>query len=199
MFISLGRELLHILSEPCRSLAFSWKIIIQNWLKEINAIINWRPQKLFNKNTNKNSKSERSLKPYIIITYLIIGFLLIYINSKQIDSLKEFGNGLRHIREKSLVLTSFNLQYKALFSRPDLRLIPSCEIGFATKTISTEYKKFFNEGILSQILRKTGAKYFLDNKKNYINPKEGRFLKLLNETNSFKVWKVLDLPEKAAD
>jgi hypothetical protein len=196
MFVSFGKELVHILSGPCQSLASAWKTIIQNWLKEINTIINWRSQKLVPKNSSTNLKSEKSLKPYIIITYLIIVFLLIYINSRQIDALKEFGNGLRHIREKSLVLTSFNLQYKTLFLRPDLRLIPSCEIGFATKTILREYKKFYNEGILQPILQKTGARYFLHDKNNYIHPNEGRILTLLNETNSFNIWKVLDQPQK---
>jgi hypothetical protein len=199
MFVSFGREILHILLEPYQKFTFSWRGIFQAWLIKLKTLMKWRSKETDEIKSNTEPKQGRSLKPHIIFSYLIIGFLLIYINSRQIDSLKEMRDGLRPIHEKSLVLSSFNLQYKTLFLRPDLRLIPSCEIGFATKTISREYKKFLNEGILGPILRKTGTKYFLDNKNTYISPKEGPFLTLLNETNSFKIWKVLDPAKKIGD
>jgi hypothetical protein len=199
MYVSFGREIFHILLEPYQKFTSSWKGIFQAWLIKLKTLIKWRVEKSDKLITNTDPKPGRSLKPYIIFTYLIIVLLLVYINYRHIGSLKEMRDGLRPIHDKSLVLSSFNLQYKTLFLRPDLRLIPSCEIGFATKTISREYIKFINKGILSPILRKTGSEYFLDDKNTYINPKEAPFLTLLNETNSFKVWKVLDPANKISD
>jgi hypothetical protein len=199
IFISFGKELLHILLAPYQDVVFSWKITFQEWHKKIVTTINWRRQKFSNKSTSTNSKSGKSLKPLIIIIYLFICFLLILINYKQLDSNEKFREGLLPIHEKSLVLTSFNLQYKTLFSRPDLRLIPSCEIGFTRDVISKEYISFLNDGILSKIFQKTGAEYYLDNKNTYIDPKESRFLTLLSETNSFKIWKVSDPAKKKGD
>jgi len=199
MFVSFGKEILHIFLEPYKKFTSLWKEIFQAWLIKIKTLMRWKHKKTDEIKSNTEPQQGRSLRPYIIFTYLIIVFLLVYINYRHIGSLEEMRDGLRPIHNKSLVLSSFNLQYKTLFLRPDLRLIPSCEIGFATKTISKEYIKFINEGILGPILRKTGSKYFLDDKNTYINPEEVSFLTLLNETSSFKIWKVLDLPEKAAD
>jgi hypothetical protein len=150
------------------------------------------PKKTAETRSNIKPRPDRSLKPYIIVTYLIICLLMIYINSRQIDSLKVFRVGLRPIPEKSLVLTNFNLQYKILFLRPDLRLIPSCEIGFTREDISKEYINFLNEGTLSQISKKTGATYFLEQKDTYVNPMDGKFLKLLKTNGTLKLWKILD-------
>jgi hypothetical protein len=113
---------------------------------------------------------------------------LIYINSKQIDSFTEFGYGLRPVNEESLVLASFNLQYRILYLRPDLRVIPSCEMGFAKKNILQEYLDFLNRGSFSSLSRKTGAKYLLESNDVIINPLDGKFLKLLKKNGRFKVW-----------
>jgi hypothetical protein len=199
MFVSFGREILHILLKPYQKFTYLWKGIFQAWVIKLKILMKWRVKKSDKLISNTDPKPGRSLKPYIIVTYLIIFFLLVYINSRQIGSLQEMRDGLRPIHDKSLVLSSFNLQYKTLFLRPDLRIIPSCEIGFATKTISREYIEFINEGIPGPILRKTGSEYFLDDKSTYISPKEGPFLTLLNETNSFKIWKVLDPVNKTSD
>ena len=112
------------------------------------------------------------------------------VNFKQIDSLKKFLDILKPIPKGSLVLTDFNLQYKIIFLRPDLRLIPSCELGFTRDSISKEYINFLNEGILSQISKKTGAKYFIESKDIYLNPQDGRFLKLLKKNRRFTVWSI---------
>ena len=94
------------------------------------------------------------------------------------------------IPEKSLVLTNFNLQYKILFLRPDLRLIPSCEVGFTRDAISEEYIDFLNEGMLRQISQKTGAKYLLKNKAMDINPEDGKFLQLLKTNGALKLYRI---------
>ena len=80
------------------------------------------------------------------------------------------------IPEGSLILTSFNLQYQTLYTRPDLRIIPSCEMGFSKEKISKEYVQFFNSGFITPLSHKVGVEYFLENKDIYINPKQGSSL-----------------------
>ena len=190
LFISFGREIFYIISEPYQKFTSSFNTIIQALLKKIKTLINWRCEKSSTLRFDTKLKTGKSLKPYIFVTYLIICFLLIYINFKQIDSLKKFLDILKPIPKGSLVLTDLNLQYKIIFLRPDLRLIPSCELGFTRDSISKEYINFLNEGILSQISKKTGAKYFIESKDIYLNPQDGRFLKLLKKNRRFTVWSI---------
>jgi hypothetical protein len=191
LFISFGSEIVHVFLEPYQKLISSWKTVIKAWLKNVKTSIKWITKEAGKTRPETNPKPGRSLKPYIVVTYLIICSLLFHINSGQIGSLKDFRDELSPIPEKSLVLTNFNLQYKILFLRPDLRLIPSCELGFTRDAISKEYISFLNEGMLSQISQKTGAKYLIESKDIYINPREGKFLKLLKTDDTLKLWRIL--------
>jgi hypothetical protein len=199
LFISYGSEIVHVLLEPYQKLISSWKTLTKAWLKNIKTSINWIPKEAAKKRSKTNPKPIKSLKPYITVTYLIICSILFYINSGQIDSLKNFRDQLSPIPEKSLVLTNFNLQYRILFLRPDLRLIPSCEMGFTKDDISKEYIDFLNEGMLSQISQKTGAKYLIESKDIYINPRDGKFLKPLKTNGPLKLWKILIPPNEKMD
>ena len=199
LFISFGSELVHFFIAPYQKLISSWKNVIKAWLKNIKTSIKWIPKKAAKTNSEKNPKSGRSLKPYIIVTYLILCSLLFYVNFEQVDSLRKFRDELNPIPEKSLVLTNFNLQYKILFLRPDLRLIPSCEIGFTRDVISKEYIDFLNEGMLSPISQKTGAKFFIESKNVYVNPQEGKFLKLLKTNDTLKLWRIIIPSNKKID
>ena len=51
---------------------------------------------------------------------------------------------------------------------------------------------YFNEGLLVPISKKTGANFFLESSDIYVNPQDGRYLKLLGKNSSFKVWKIVD-------
>ena len=148
---------------------------------------------------SSKTKASRTtnLKPYIAIIYIIILVLFIHRNCEKYSSLKEFDSSLSAIPSRSMILTDFGLQYKTLYARPDLHLIPSCELGFPTKNIRKEYIEFINEGDVLPLARKTKARFFLENKKMYINPLEGKFLKLLKESNDLKVWRIL-IAEKYA-
>ena len=190
MFVSFGRELVHILLNPYRKFTCSWGAIFQAWQTKLKTLIKWKTKESDKLISNTEPNPGRSLKPYIIVTYLIIGLLLVHINYRQVDSLKDIRDELRPIPEKSLVLTNFNLQYKILFLRPDLRLIPSCEIGFTRDIISKEYIGFLNEGRISQISKKTGAKYFIENMDLYVNPMDGKFLELIKTNGALKLWRI---------
>jgi hypothetical protein len=192
LFVNYSKEMCNILLEPYKKFTVAWKDIIADWLNHIKASTKWRFGKSGNMRFHPKSKPDRSLKPYIVVTYFIVGVLLIYINSKQIDSFTEFGYGLRPVNEESLVLASFNLQYRILYLRPDLRVIPSCEMGFAKKNILQEYLDFLNRGSFSPLSRKTGAKYLLESNDVILNPHDGKFLKLLKKNGRFKVWGILN-------
>jgi hypothetical protein len=192
LFISFAKELSQILLEPFQNFVSSWAAIIENRFNKIKSRIRPRPIKNSNKKGRKAAKPDISLKPYIAAVYLLIFVILIHLNFKQVASFRNFQNGLMPIAEGSLVLASFGLQYKTLYLRPDLRLIPSCEMGFAGKGITKEYVNFFNAGLIRPLSRKTNAKYFLESQRMYVNPEDGRFLNLLGKNNNFNLWKILD-------
>lgn len=192
LFVSFGKEILHILIEPYKKLLSSWTQIIQSGFDRIKSMARRRPAKPVNIKEVKRVKCSVCLKPFIAVLYILLFVLLININIKQLASLKDFRDLLLPVPEGSLVLVDFNLQYKTLYLRPDLHIIPSCEAGFPEADISKDYINFFNEGILTPLAQKTGVKYFLESKLKYINPQEGRFLKLLNKNNELTLWQILD-------
>jgi hypothetical protein len=192
LFVSFGKELIQIIDGPYRKLTSSWKTIVEGSFDNIKSSLRVKPVKDNHAKSSEMEGTGRSLKPYIAVLYLLIFAILIHVNIRQVGSLKEFSDGLMPVPDGSLVLASFNMQYKTLYLRPDLRVIPSCEIGFTKTSVSKEYMSFFNEGLLAPISKKTGANFFLESSDIYVNPQDGRFLKLLKKNSSFKVWKILD-------
>ena len=180
LFVSFGKEILHILTEPFQKLTSSWKTIIQRGLDNIKSAA--RP---------KYAKADRSLKPYIVIACLFIFAMLIQANCKQVSSLKKFQDALSPVPEGSLILTEFNLQYKILYLRPDLHVIPSCEQGFSRESIKKEYLEFMNKGEILSLAGKTKAEFLVEHKGKYINPQNGAFLKLVKKSDNLNVWKIL--------
>ena len=139
--------------------------------------------------TNKR-KTNINLKPYIAAAYTIVLAFFIHQNYEDFSSLKTFQTDLSVIPTGALVLTDFNLQYKTLYLRPDLHIIPSCEMGFPGEGTKKEYIDFHNEGDVMSLARKTGAKFFLEYKHMYINPQDGKFLELVKKSDELRVWKV---------
>ena len=76
------------------------------------------------------SAEGRSIKPLIIVFYLMLSVMIFWINRDYYKKFKEFAQVLEPVPQGSIILLPFNQQYKTLFLRPDLHLIPSCEIGF---------------------------------------------------------------------
>jgi len=63
-------------------------------------------------------------------------------------------------------------------------------MGFPRNDLSKEYIDFLNRGIISPISHKTGAKYLLNNKNYYIDPGEGKKLKLIKKCDYFNLWEI---------
>jgi len=194
LFVNNANDIFNILIEPYRKLVFSWKTIAVSKLDRLKSQIKPKIARIQKTNAPKKVKSEVNLKPYIVASYAILLILAIQFNLRQITVLREFREILTPIPKGSQVLTSFNLQYQTLYLRPDLRVIPSCEMGFTKKSVAEEYTQYFNEGFVSPLAKKTGSKYFLEGKDHFIDPREGCYLKLSKKSGDFKLWNILTQP-----
>ena len=87
-----------------------------------------------------------NLRPAIAVISLVLVAVLAGVASKRHRDDAGLARALEAIPKGSLVLTEFNLQYRLLFVRPDLQLVPSCELGFPSVTILADYRRFFDEG-----------------------------------------------------
>lgn len=189
-FVAYGNEIFNILVEPYRRIASFWEKTVPKRFSELKLAINLKLATNRRIYSSRKSNARLNLKVYIFVSYVLLFFLSIYINTNQFAAIKKYKDFLKPIPENSLILTSFNLQYKTLFVRPDLRLIPSCEIGFAKENISREYSKFFNTGIIIPLSIKSGAKFFIENKDFYIDPYQGKNLKLRKRDGNLKLWEI---------
>lgn len=192
LFISFGRELLTVLMEPYQKFTTYLKLSFVFWKNTLTS--NLQKLKLLRTRIEKKRR-HLNLKPYILICYILAFVPVIQKNYKTFSSFKEFQSDLSVIPTGSTVLSYFNLQYKILFARPDLRIIPSCEMGFPTDSIRKEYVEFMNAGEVLPLARKTGAQFFLEYHHSYVNPEHGVFLRLVKKGRGFKIWKISNSSE----
>jgi len=178
LFVSFGREMLKVLIEPYRKLVSYWANAFSRAL-----------QKLKLSKMIKNSGSA-NIKPYLAIGYVFVFALLMHQGYEDFTIFKKFRDDLSIIPTGSLVLSDFSLQYKILYLRPDLCVIPSCEMGFPARGIKKEYIEFMNKGKVAALARKTGAEFFLENRHMYVDPEDGKFLRPMKKSDKLRVWKV---------
>jgi len=190
LFLGFIKELIILFGTPSRKLIEAWKKIFEQWLSEIILFLKSKSPKSNFLKISSGSKPAINLKPCIAVAFFALFSLLFYGSYRQFHSLKDFADGLNPIPNHSLVLSGFDLQYKTILVRPDLKLIPSCEMGFPRNDLSKEYIDFLNRGIISPISHKTGAKYLLNNKNYYIDPGEGKKLKLIKKCDYFNLWEI---------
>lgn len=191
VFVCFAKDILRVLLEPYRksiTLGRSTMLYYFGWIQSFS-----RPgaEGAGSGEGTDEARSEISLKPYLAAGYLFIFAIFIFFNIKEIRSLRSFRQGLAAVPQNALVLSSFNLQYKTLFVRPDLRIVPSCEAGFAAQFIAKEYADFINRGLVSRLSKKAGIRYYLDDRNYYIDPREGKYLKFSTENGYFTVWEIV--------
>jgi hypothetical protein len=190
LFLAFIKDLITLSEAPSRKLIEAWKNIFKQWLSEIILFFKSKIPKLNFSKISFVSRPAINLKLPIAVAFFALFALLFYGSYRQFRSIKDFADGLNPIPSHSLVLSGFNLQYKTILIRPDLKLIPSCEMGFPRNDLSKEYIDFLNLGIISPITHKTGAKYLLDNKNDYVDPGEGKKLKLIKKCDYFNLWEI---------
>jgi hypothetical protein len=190
LFVQYGTEYLCLLLEPYNKLVQSWKKIFNANLMKANSILKFGFFRSLANKSDSEREGKTSLKPYIILVYLALFSVSIATMLNEISSFKRFQDVLSSVPNKELVLTDFNSQYRILFVRPDLRVVPSCELGFPSRMIYEEYLAYFNEGRIGPLSRKTGAEFFLESKSMYLHPRDAGLLKLVSESRTFMLWKI---------
>ena len=111
-----------------------------------------------------------NLRPAIAVTSLLLVALLAGVASERHRDDAGLAKVLETIPKGSLVLTTFNLQYRLLFVRPDLRLVPSCEMGFPTETILADYRRYLDKGDPCGLAQRIGAEWFVGPELMPFNP-----------------------------
>lgn len=208
LFIGFGDGIYNLIEGPFSRLLLSWRNIYEDNLKKATLF--------FNSITSRSSYIRRFLKdfrrkeptrgeitdthevqvktigvkPFIIAAYIMLAVVIFHLNRGYYGEFEEFAGVLEPIPQEATVLLPFNQQYKTLFSRSDLRVVPSCEIGFPKDEIFKEYDQFLNRGILLPLAKKVGAKFFLESGDIYVNPEQGMSLKLIKEKGKLKLWMI---------
>jgi hypothetical protein len=183
-FVAFGAELLRVLHGPSLAVASAWRSLFRCAGDTTGAA--------HTTETGGTGMRRIALTLCVATGYLLLCTLVIYVNVRKHAFFHEYEKDLAPVPRNALALTTFNPQYTILFLRPDLRLIPSCEIGFHDPSISQEYTDLFNKGRPVALARKTGAQYFLEARNLYVDPRDGSALRLLSENKRLRVWQILD-------
>jgi hypothetical protein len=185
--VSFGREMLTILLEPYRKLTSYSR----------NTLFGTPPRLKPSSAEADEKRRNTNLKPYLIVLYALVFVLVVQLNHKKFSSLQKFQAALSVIPTGSLVLSDYSLQFRTLFLRPDLRIIPSCELGGPTDSISKEYLSFLNKREALPLARKTDARFLLvqAQKGVYADAEDGEFMRLLIRSQDLAIWKFLDSAE----
>ena len=188
VFIAFGKDALEMLVGPYRKILSYWESVLKSGFQKAALMAGKRSGELGTTGGVSKHEGRSGIIWYITALYLLLTGMMVYGNFEKLSDLKEFRKGLSEIPAGARILTDFNLQYKALYARPDLSVIPSCELGSPTEGIAGAYIDFFNKGLLLPLARKTGADYLLEGGKKYINPIEGKHLSLVWAGEDVSLW-----------
>ncbi|MGD8860490.1 MAG: hypothetical protein PVI30_10810 [Myxococcales bacterium] len=136
------------------------------------------------------ARPPRGFRAALSLGYLVLALLLIGRLAAQHDRLSAQLGRLRPIPGGSRVLTAFNRQYEILYARPDLSIVPSCEIGFPADSIREAYVGYINQGRVCTLARRVGAAYYVDGRSLYLDPADTDCLELISEDDHQRVWRV---------
>jgi hypothetical protein len=101
---------------------------------------------------------------------------------------------LEPVPRASLVLTEFNLQYRILFARPDLALVPSSELGFPHPSIRDAYIAYVKQGRVCALADRIGARFLVDAPSHRLDPSDRACLAPVREDSELRVWRVVLAP-----
>jgi len=193
-FMTYSKSFISIVNPKLSSIIVYWKTFLGEVRNEVFAKLPQRILIRIKRIENSGRRSKISLKPIILILFGVLFAFVIKSNFDQLGIINETEKLLSDIPQNSTILSSFNQQYKILFVRPDLKIIPSSEIGMPSHAISDEYIAFFKLGQFKNLASKTSASYLIEAKEDYLDPREGRFLEFVGNNNKITIWKILDSP-----
>jgi hypothetical protein len=193
-FVCYAREISILLKKPLQDLVSDWRNLIYNAvIVRLRTITRWRPQQGASEaKESDDDRFSKLRKSLIAAAYLVVLLYLVQLNQGLLSGLKTFREGLKDVPESTLIISSFPLQYKTLLVRPDLRIIPSCELGFSSPEIREEYEAYFNEGLVVPLMEKTGVQYLIENRDVEIDPQEGNRLERVADNDQVRVWKLTE-------
>jgi hypothetical protein len=194
-FVTYSKSFISILNPKFTSTIICWKTFLNEVKSEVVAKLPQRMRIRIQRIGNSGRRSNISLKPIILTLYAVLFVFVIITNFDQLMVVNETEKLLFNIPQNSTVLSSFNQQYNILFVRPDLKIIPSSEIGMPSHAIRDEYIAFFKSGSFRALASKTEATYLVEAQDIYLEPRESPYLRFLNNYNNIKVWKILDFPD----
>lgn len=108
----------------------------------------------------------------------------------QHEHLARVADNLAPIPRGSLVLTQFNLQYRILYARPDLSLVPSSELGFPLPEIHDAYVAYVAHGRACALARRIGAAYLVDTPSHRLDTGDRACLHPLRAVGDLRLWRV---------
>lgn len=111
-------------------------------------------------------------------------------SARQYAALADVAPSLRAIPHGGLVLTEFNLQYRLLFARPDLALVPSSELGFPRADIHAEYVGYIRTGRACALARRVGAAFLVDTPTHRLDATDTACLDRLPAKGPLRLWRV---------
>jgi hypothetical protein len=192
-FVIYSRSIILFLKSVLPNILEPWKLFSSNIISSIftrmpSGLIVWLKNRTF------KEQSGISLKPLLSVLYGILILFLVKINIDQLKNVNETEKFLSIIPKNSTILCSFNQQYNILFVRPDLKIIPSSEVGMPSPKIRNEYIDFFKLGLFRSLASKTSANYLIEARDMYLNPTDTRHLELIGNQDKLSIWKILSSP-----
>jgi hypothetical protein len=116
------------------------------------------------------SSASPVLRAALAVGYLGCAFLLGRVIVGQHTALVQSARELSALPQGARVLTEFNLQYQMLFVRPDLELVPSCELGVPSVDVREPYIAYFARGRACELASAVGATHFVDTRDQHLDP-----------------------------
>jgi hypothetical protein len=185
LFIAFGRELFILLGQGTKVVAARWQALLA---ERLPASILDRFTRL--KITSPTRVGSISFRVALFGGFFCLVFICYTVNAGYLEELRSTQAALSSLPEGETALTSFNQQYRTLFLRPDLRLIPSPEIGFPCAAIQAAYVDFFKAGRFLKLAEQTGARFLIEAQDIYLDPAESRTLRLRGSAEKFHVWEI---------
>jgi hypothetical protein len=179
LLVAYGADLVRSLHGPARRVTGYWRERLARWLR--------RPPPAA---AEAAPASRGRLTPVLALLCVLALGSLGWIGVVRHGELVRLDRELAGLPRKSLVLTEFNLQYRLLYVRPDLSLVPCSEIGFARAEIRAAYIGFLNRGEVCPLARQIGADFFVEQQGMYVDPASLQCLELQGEVDRVRVWRV---------
>lgn len=136
------------------------------------------------------SRPSLPLSALLVLAYAALVGALGVRSLHQHERLARGADDLAPIPHGSRVLTEFNLQYRMLYARPDLSLVPSSELGFPHPDIHDAYVAYMTHGRACTLARRIGATYLVDTPSHRLDAGDRACLRPLPVNGDLRIWRV---------